>query len=127
MGFNASKSRTSELTKVEGLAFNVCSTTHMVVERTFSVIDLFRNTSKVRCCGWVELQSDSSLNNMFFDPFFFHAARYAANFRPAPTKFVPLSLIIVWFSSSRNKSHICIETIICVQLGYHFFMHRSHI
>ena len=43
-GVNASKSLASELTGIYSLAFNVCSTIHIVVERTSSVSDLFPNT-----------------------------------------------------------------------------------
>ena len=45
--FKASKSLTFELTAFNGLAFNVYSTIHIVVERTSWVTDLFPNTAYI--------------------------------------------------------------------------------
>ena len=47
LGVNASKSLTSKLSGVNGLAFKVCSTKHIVVERSFTVTDLFPNTAYI--------------------------------------------------------------------------------
>ena len=112
LGVNASKSLTSELTGVKGLAFNVCSTILIVVERTSSVTDLFPNTAYI---AFLQLLTNRSptppkwgaaggLNFHLIPrwircssiPSLFHAATYSANSLSAPTKFVPLSLTIVF-------------------------------
>ena len=110
-GAIASKSFTSELIGVNGLAFNVCSTRQIVVEITSSVTDQFTNsayiaflqllTSRSRTppkCGaagrlnfhlmprWTKYSSIFSR---------FDAAIYSLNSRTAPTKIVTFSLIIV--------------------------------
>ena len=112
LGINASKSLTSELTGVKGLGFNVCSTIHIVVERTSSVTDLFPNTayiaflqlltnrfhtsSKWDAAGGLNFHAIPRSIRRSSIPFLFNAATYSANSRSVPTKFVALSLMIVF-------------------------------
>ena len=86
-------------------------------QHTSSVTDLFPNTAyiaflqiltnrshtptKVRCCGWVELPSDSSSNSMFFDPFFVPCRNTLCKLSFTSIKFVPFSLMVVHCSPLR--------------------------
>ena len=122
-GFNASKSLTSELTGVNGLALFVCATAHIVVERTASLTDLFPHTAYIAFLQlltnrshtlpkWVAASRlnfrliPSWIRSSSLFPSLIHAAKYNANYRSAPTEFVPLSLTVVLGLPFRAKNRI---------------------
>ena len=45
LGVKASKSMTFELTGINGLVFNICSTMHNIVEKPSSVVDMMQNAT----------------------------------------------------------------------------------
>ena len=101
---------TSELTGVIGLTLTVCSTRHIVVERTSSVIDGFPNTAynafvqlptsryqsltEFVAAGGLKFQLITCWTNCYLFLSLFHVATYSLNSQSAPMKFVPVSLII---------------------------------
>ena len=111
IGGQSSKSLTSELTGVRGLAFNVWSTMQIVVGKTSSVTDLFPNTANIAFLQPLTNRSHTPPNwgaagGLNFHlilrwircssvPSLFHAATYSANSLSAQTNFVPLSLVSV--------------------------------
>ena len=78
----------------------------------------FPCSSKVRCSGWVELPSDSSLNWMFCDPFFVPCRSVLCKFSLSSNKFCPIVADdCARFVSSRNKPHDCIRQLSMSNLG----------
>ena len=133
-----SKSFTSELTGVKGLAFVVCSTRHIVVERTSSVIDRFPNTEYIAFLQLLTSLSHTPPNwvaagglNFHLIPCWtkcssilslFHAATYSLNSRSAPKKFIPLSLIIFMGLPLRAMNGM----IVFRQLWNYLYMYGSY-
>ena len=110
-GVNASRSSRLSLTGVNGLAFNVCSTKHIVVVSSDNVSCRFPRIANI---AFLQLRTSLSqippkcgapggLNFLMSWPparrshiaSRSHSLKHSLNSRAAPTKFVPLSLMIV--------------------------------
>ena len=64
---------------------------------------------------------------MIFDPFFVPCRNVLCKLSFSSKKICPVVADDrIRFASSNNKSHYCIETTVCVQFRYHFYMHRFH-
>ena len=112
LGVIASRSSGSSLTRVKGLAFSVCSTKHIVVVNTGNVRRLFPRISnmaflqlrtslsqiprKCRAPAGLNFQMIWSRANRSYIASRSHWLKHSWNSRAAPTKFVTLSLMIVW-------------------------------
>ena len=101
LGVNASKSLRSELNAVNCFAFNVYLTTHIVVDRTISLITRFpnakrfQNSTKWGAAGGLNIHLTSFWNIGVWNPPLFHATMYSSNSVLVPKNCVPLSLNIV--------------------------------
>ena len=119
------------MTGVNVFEFNVCSTLHIVVERTSSVTDLLPSTAYIAflqlftncshappkwgAAGGLNFHLTPRWIRCSSIPSLFNAATYSANSFSAPTKFVSLSLMIVLGSPlSRNKPLYCFVAGLCL-------------